>query len=153
VLAANKWELVADRGRALAALEDRIEKSLPQVRGLAIVTLSGLTGWHVERLMPAVTQAFERWNRRVPTSRLNRWLAAAVESHPPPAVGGRRLRLRYAAQVKARPPTIAIFANHVEALPSAYLRYLANSLREAFDLPGMPIRFHLRKGENPYAES
>lgn len=152
VLAVNKWDLVADRARALAALQERLEKSLPQVRGLAIVPLSGLTSWHVERLMPAVLQAFERWNRRVPTSRLNRWLAAAVENHPPPAVAGRRLRLRYAVQVKARPPTIAIFANHVEALPAAYLRYLANGLRETFDLPGVPIRFHLRKGENPYVE-
>ncbi|MFC3227591.1 ribosome biogenesis GTPase Der [Marinibaculum pumilum] len=151
VLAVNKWDLVEDRARRLKEIEERLEISLTQVRGIPIVTLSALTGRHVDRLLPAVMQQYARWTRRLPTAQLNRFLAEAQELHPPPAVSGRRLRIRYATQVKARPPTFALFVNKPEELPDSYLRYLANGLRELFDLTGIPLRLMTRKGRNPYA--
>jgi GTP-binding protein len=152
VVAVNKWDLVDDPKAAMAAIRDRLEESLPQVRGVAIVTLSALTGRGVDRLLPAVWQAVTVWQRRVSTGQLNRWLAAMEERHPPPLVRGRRVRLRYMTQVKARPPTFALFAGRGGELPEHYLRYLINGLREAFDLPGAPIRINVRKGKNPYVE-
>ncbi len=150
VLALNKWDLVADRAAARRALDERLEISLPQVRGLPVVTLSALTGERLERLMPAVNAAYEVWNRRVPTGELNRWLAEAQQRHPPPAQRGRRLRLRYMTQVKARPPTFVLFTGRPQALPESYSRYLVNDLRQVFGFAGSPIRLNLRKGRNPY---
>ncbi len=151
VIAVNKWDLVRDRAAAARAIDDRLERSLAQVRGVPWVALSALTGFGVDGLMPQVFAAHERWARRIATSRLNRWLEEAVARHPPPAAAGRATRIRYITQVKARPPTFALFANHPKAVHETYLRFLANELREAFDLPGVPIRFMLRKGKNPYA--
>ena len=151
VLALNKWDAVVDRDAALARVRDRLERSLPQLQGVAVVPVSGLTGQALESLMSAVFEADAVWNRRVPTAALNRWLAAIQERHPPPLVGARRLRLRYITQVNTRPPSFALFASKPGELPDAYRRYLVNGLREAFDLPGVPIRMMLRKGENPYA--
>ena len=151
VLAIDKWDLVRDRGPALARLRERLEETLPQLDGVALVPVSGLTGLGLEALMKAVFAADEVWNRRVPTPALNRWLAAIQERHPPPLVSGRRLRLRYVTQVNTRPPTFALFASKPGELPESYRRYLVNSLRERFDLPGTPIRLMLRKGDNPYA--
>ncbi len=153
VIAVNMWDLVEDREAALRALRDRLETSLPQVRGVPYVAISALTGKSVDKLMPAVFEAHRIWNRRVPTARLNRWLAEVLKHHPPPAVAGRRIRLRYVTQVKARPPTFALFASKPEALPQSYLRYLGNALREDFELPGVPLRLMLRKGKNPYARA
>ncbi len=150
VLALNKWDLVADRAAARRALDERLEISLPQVRGLPVVALSALTGERLERLMPAVNAAYEVWNRRVPTGELNRWLAEAQQRHPPPAQRGRRLRLRYMTQVKARPPTFVLFTGRPQALPESYSRYLVNDLRQVFGFAGSPIRLNLRKGRNPY---
>lgn len=152
VVAVNKWDAVDDRALALRGIEDRLERSLPQVRGVPVVALSARTGRHVERLMPAVFAVHERWNQRLPTPALNRWLAEVVERHPPPAVQGRRARLRYMAQIKTRPPTFALFTSRPAGLPEDYLRYLANSLREVFGLAGIPVRLQLRKARNPYAE-
>ena len=152
VVAVNKWDLVDDRALTLRGIEDRLERSLPQVRGVPVVTLSARTGRQVERLMPAVLAVFERWNERLPTPALNRWLAEVVERHPPPAVRGRRARLRYMAQIKVRPPTFALFTSRPAGLSDDYLRYLANSLREVFGLTGIPVRLQLRKARNPYAE-
>jgi GTP-binding protein len=152
VIAINKWDVVENRAMALKDLEERLEKSLPQVRGVAVVTFSAITGRHVDRLMPAVIQAYERWNKRIPTAGLNRWLEDVTERHPPPLAAGRRLRLRYMTQAKARPPTFAIFANKPGDLPESYTRYLINGLRETFDLPGVPIRIHLKRGKNPYVD-
>lgn len=150
VIALNKWDLAGDRKRVRRDLAERLERSLPQVRGIPVVVCSALTGRGVDKLLPAVLDLHELWNRRVATGPLNRWLGEVVGSHPPPVSRGRRIRLRYATQAKTRPPTFVLFASRPEGLPDSYLRYLTNSLREAFGLPGVPIRMHLRKGRNPY---
>jgi GTP-binding protein len=150
VLAASKWDAVADRAGARARLRERAALSLPQLHGLAIVPVSGLTGSGAEALMEAVIAAHAVWNRRVATGDLNRWLAAMVARHPPPLVAGRPLRLRYVTQVNTRPPSFALFASQPRELPDSYRRYLVNGLREDFGLEGTPIRLMLRKGGNPY---
>jgi GTPase len=152
VLALNKWDLVADSNATMAGIRDTLSVQLADVRGVPCVAMSALTGRGVEKLLPAVVAAHERWDRRVSTGALNRWLAGMLERHPPPLAQGRRVKIRYMTQATARPPTFVLFANKpAEALPESYLRYLAAGLREAFDLPGVPIRFHVRQGENPYA--
>jgi GTP-binding protein len=152
VLAVNKWDAVADRTKARRAIVDRLETSLAQSRGLPVVPLSALTGSGVDRLLPAVRQAHAVWNTRVPTAELNRWFEQALARHPPPLLKGRRLKLRYVTQAKARPPTFVVFGTRAEQLPEDYQRYLVNSLRETFDLPGTPIRLQLRGTRNPYAD-
>jgi GTPase len=151
VLAANKWDLVSDAKAKLEALRERLDEALPQLRGIALVPVSGLTGAGLDRLMRAVFAADAVWNRRVPTAALNRWLAEMQERHPPPLVAGRRLRLRYMTQVNTRPPSFALFASKPGELPDSYRRYLVGALRTDFELPGTPIRMMLRKGQNPYA--
>jgi len=153
VIVVNKWDAVDDRAKALQEIEDRLSISLQQLKGVPVVTLSALTGRHADRLLPEVMKVYERWNRRVKTATFNKWLEGITERHPPPAVHGRRLRLRYGAQLKARPPTFAIFVSRPAELPDSYQRYLVNSLRETFDLPGVPVRLVLRKSENPYADN
>ena len=150
VLALNKWDAVADRGATRRAILDRLEASLAQSKGVEPVPISALTGAGVERLLPAVRRAHAIWNRRVPTAELNRWFEAALARNPPPMVAGRRLKLRYITQAKARPPTFVVFGTRVDRLPEDYQRYLINSLREAFDLRGTPIRLQLRTTTNPY---
>ena len=150
VVAVNKWDLVADKQRTLKDLRETLKERLAQVPGVPLVTLSALSGRGLDRLEAAVFQAYARWNRRVPTPDLNRWLEEATGRHTPPAAKGRRIKLRYMTQPSARPPTFVAFCSQPEALPKAYLRYLTNSLRETFDLPGVPIRLKLRKGANPY---
>jgi GTP-binding protein len=150
VIAANKWDAVKDKPAALRKLKDRVEKSLPEVRGLSLVTVSARTGQNLDRLLDAVIRSYESWNRRLPTPELNRWLAAAVDRHPPPLVRGRRIKLRYMTQTKARPPTFQLFGNQLDVLPDAYVRYLVNDLRDRFDLPGTPVRMIVRKGRNPF---
>jgi GTPase len=151
VLAANKWDLARDKPARLAELRERLDEALPQLRGVALAPISALTGAGLDRLMAAVIAADAVWNRRVPTAALNRWLALMQERHPPPLVGGRRLRLRYLTQVNTRPPSFALFASKPGELPESYRRYLVGALRAEFDLPGTPIRLMLRKGANPYA--
>ena len=153
VIAVNKWDAVDDPQSALRRLGDRLETSLPQVRGVPTVTLSALSGRGVDKLMDAVLDIHAVWNRRISTSRLNRWLEEAVETHPPPALsGGRRIKIRYMTQAKARPPTFVIFASKPDDLPESYTRYMVNGLRESFDLAGVPIRLYVRGGKNPYAD-
>jgi GTP-binding protein len=150
VLAANKWDVVDEPAAQLKRLRERASISLPQLSGIAIVPVSGLTGLGLDAMMETVFTAGEVWNRRVSTPDLNRWLAAVQERHPPPLVASRRLRLRYITQVNTRPPTFALFASKPGELPDSYRRYLVNALRQDFDLPGTPIRMMLRKGKNPY---
>lgn len=152
VIAANKWDAVTDREQALRDLRDRFEISLPQVKGAPYITVSALRGRNLDKLFDAIFAVYDVWNTRISTARLNRWLSHKTEAHPPPLARGRRIRLRYMTQIKARPPTFAAFVSLPEELPEAYTRYLVNGLREDFDLPGTPIRFITRKGKNPYAD-
>lgn len=153
VIAINKWDLVADKKARLTVLRREADRLLAQVRGVALVAISALEEHGLDRLMKAVFSANEDWNRRISTGALNRYLADAVEQHTPPAVAGRRIRLRYMTQPNARPPTFIVFCSRPDDLPESYSRYLVNGLRETFDLPGVPIRLHLRKGKNPYVRS
>ena len=150
VLAVNKWDLVEDAKAALAKLERRLEISLPQSRGLPVIPLSAKTGKGLERLLDTAIEMVDIWSRRIPTPALNRWLQAMEDAHLPPLVKGRRLKLRYMSQAKSRPPTFNLFCNLPEAMADSYQRYLVNGLRDAFDMPGIPIRFVLRRSENPY---
>lgn len=152
VIAVNKWDLVRERQAKLAELGEACARLLPQIKGVSLVPVSGLTGKGIDRLLSAVLRADELWNKRLPTNALNRWLQATVEAHPPPAVSGRRIKLRYMTQSNARPPTFILFCSRPKAVPESYIRYLVNALRDAFDLAGVPIRLHLRKGANPYAK-
>jgi GTP-binding protein len=152
VLVLNKWDAVEDRHKQRQAISDRLETSLTQMRGIPVVTVSALTGAGVEKFLPAVRQAYRIWNQRVPTGELNRWFENALERHQPPMVEGRRLKLRYVTQAKARPPTFLVFGTRAEQMPEDYQRYLVNSLRETFGMPGTPIRIHLRGTTNPYAD-
>jgi GTPase len=153
IVALNKWDAVADRNAARKAIMERLEDSLAQMKGISVVTLSALTGAGVERLLPAVRAAYEVWNKRVPTGELNRWFEHALETHQAPLVAGRRLKLRYLTQAKARPPTFVVFGTRAEQTPEGYTRYLINSLRESFKLPGTPIRLQLRGTKNPFVDT
>jgi GTP-binding protein len=152
VIAMTKWDAVANRDVARKQVSDRLEASLSQLKGIQVVTLSGLTGQGVEKLLPAIRKAHEVWNMRVPTGALNRWFETALERHQAPLVEGRRLKLRYVTQAKARPPTFIIFGTRAEQTPEDYQRYLSNSLRQQFDMPGTPLRLLFRGTKNPYAD-
>ena len=150
VLAINKWDLKEQTAGAISKLREQANEKLTQMVGVPLVAVSALTGEGLDRLMQAAIDAFETWNKHIATSALNRWFEHAIESHPPPAVSGRRLRLNYITQAKTRPPSFVVFCTRADAVPEAYKRYLINSLREAFDLPGTPIRLTLREKDNPF---
>jgi GTP-binding protein len=151
VIAVNKWDLMENKPGQISGLRKDADHWLPQVAGVPIVAVSGLTGEGDDRLMQAIVDAYAVWNKRVPTSALNRWFEQAISANPPPAVSGRRLKLNYITQTKARPPSFVLFCSRAEAVPQSYLRYLTNSLREAFGLPGTPVRITLREKANPFA--
>jgi GTP-binding protein len=152
VFAINKWDLVETRAGAIGRFREALDESLPQVSGAPLIAVSAKTGEGIERVLEAVLAADRAWNTRISTGELNRFLELALERHPPPAISGRRVRIRYVTQPKARPPTFALFGNQLKELPESYLRYLTNALRESFDLKGTPIRFSLRTSKNPYAK-
>jgi GTPase len=152
VIALTKWDAVEDRDKARKAALDRISISLSQMKGITVVPLSAETGEGVAKLFPAIRSTYEKWNMRIPTSQLNRWFEAALERFPPPMVDGRRLKLRYITQIKARPPTFALFGTRAEQVPETYQRYLVNNFRDTFEMPGVPIRIYLRGTDNPYHE-
>jgi GTPase len=151
VIAVNKWDLVDGNPGQISLLRRDADHWLPQVTGVPVVAVSGLMGEGIDRLMQAIVDAYAVWNRRVATSALNRWFEQAVAANPPPAVSGRRLKLNYITQTKARPPSFVLFCSRADAVPQSYLRYLTNSLREAFALPGTPVRITLREKANPFA--
>ncbi|WP_061020452.1 ribosome biogenesis GTPase Der [Bradyrhizobium sp. CCH5-F6] len=152
VLAVNKWDLMETKGGgAISGLRRDADHWLPQLKGVPIVAVSGLMGEGIDRLMQAIQDAYAIWNRRVPTAALNRWFEQAVQANPPPAVSGRRLKLNYITQTKARPPSFVLFCSRADAVPQSYLRYLTNSMRETFELPGTPVRITLREKANPFA--
>ncbi|MCK0139072.1 ribosome biogenesis GTPase Der [Aliiroseovarius sp. F47248L] len=152
VVAVNKWDAEPEKQAKLKELKEAFDRLLPQLRGAPLVTISAKTGKGLERLQAAVMRAHEIWNRRVKTAQLNGWLAEMISAHPPPAPGGRRIKLRYMTQVKTRPPGFVVMCSLPEKLPESYSRYLVNGLREDFDMPGTPIRLTMRgQGEqNPY---
>jgi GTPase len=152
VIGMNKWDLVPQQPGAIKQLREDTDHWLPQIKGVPAVAVSGLTGEGLDRLMQAVVDIHAVWNKRVGTSALNRWLGDVIAAHPPPAVSGRRIRLDYVTQPKARPPSFVLFLSRSDAVPDAYRRYLVNSLRDTFDLPGTPIRLTLREKKNPYAK-
>ncbi|MFC3070214.1 ribosome biogenesis GTPase Der [Phenylobacterium soli] len=147
-----KWDLVPDPQARLAEIIDEAQRQLPQVKGAPIIPLSAETGRGLDRLMPAVFKTYSDWSTKVKTRDLNDWLQMAIQRHPPPAVNGRRIKPKYMAQTKARPPTFVLFASRADQLPESYRRYLINSLRESFDLPGVPLRVTIKSNRNPYAE-
>jgi GTP-binding protein len=151
VIAVNKWDLVEGKPGQISTLRRDADHWLPQVTGVPVVAVSGLMGEGIDRLMQAIVEAYAVWNKRVATSALNRWFEQAVAANPPPAVSGRRLKLNYITQTKARPPSFVLFCSRADAVPQSYLRYLTNSLREAFELPGTLVRITLREKANPFA--
>lgn len=152
VVALSKSDLVKDQPGLAKRMREEADHWLPQLKGMPVVLLSALTGEGLERLVRAIQSAHDVWNRRVSTNPLNRWLTETTDQHPPPAVSGRRIKLRYITQPKARPPSFVLFCSRADALPESYTRYLVNSLRATFDLPGVPIRLTLREKDNPYAD-
>ncbi|SEM90262.1 GTP-binding protein [Gemmobacter aquatilis] len=154
VVAVNKWDLEDEKQEKLAELKEMFERLLPQLRGAPMITVSAKTGRGLDRLHAAILKAHDVWNRRITTARLNTWLGAMTEAHPPPAPGGRRIKLRYMTQVKTRPPGFIVMCSHPDMMPESYKRYLVNGLRDHFDMPGTPIRITFRgQGDkNPYRE-
>ncbi len=154
VLAANKWDLEEDKTGKLKELREAFERLLPQLKGAPLVTVSAKTGKGLDRLHAAIMKAYEVWNRRVTTAKLNQWLSAMTEAHPPPAPGGRRIKLRYMTQVKTRPPAFVVMCNHADQLPDSYSRYLVNGLRADFEMPGTPVRLTFREqgDKNPFKD-
>jgi GTP-binding protein len=154
VIAVNKWDLEDEKQDKLKLLRESFEKLLPQLRGAPLVTVSAKTGKGLDRLHDAILRAHQVWNRRIPTSRLNQWLGAMIESHPPPAPGGRRIKLRYMTQAKTRPPGFVVKCSNPDDLPASYSRYLVNGLRDHFDMPGTPIRIYMRSqaDQNPFKD-
>jgi GTP-binding protein len=152
VLALNKWDLIDAKQELLSHLQARLTAVLPQVRGIPIVPISAISGKNKEKLLDAVLAIYEKWNRRIPTAKLNRWLEELVAHHPPPLVAGRRIKVKYMTQIKNRPPSFVLFSSKSEQLPDSYGRYLVNGLREAFDLEGVPMRLSVRSSKNPYVE-
>lgn len=150
VIAFNKWDLVEDRQATLKYLHEETTRLLPQVRGILAVPISGRLGNGLDKLMQAVIETHRTWNKRIPTARLNRWLNMTTAQHPPPAVSGRRLKLKYMTQIKSRPPGFMVSCTRPDALPTSYTRYLTNKMREDFDMPAVPIRITYRSGDNPF---
>ncbi|HEY2445150.1 MAG TPA: ribosome biogenesis GTPase Der [Rhizomicrobium sp.] len=151
LFAISKWDLSRNKPGAISAFARQRDRLLPQIAGAPLVAVSALTGEGMARLIPAAIAADRAWNRHVPTSELNRLLSRALDRHPPPAIKGRRVRVRYMTQPKSRPPTFALFGNQLDSLPQSWLRYLQNELRASFDFAGTPLRFSLRTSKNPYA--
>ena len=155
VVAVNKWDIEDEKQQKLRDLKEAFGRLLPQLRGAPLITVSAKTGRGLERLHDAILRAYDVWNRRVTTAQLNRWLAGMLEQHPPPAPQGKRIKLRYMTQAKSRPPGFVVMCSHPDKMPESYNRYLVNGLREDFDMPGTPIRLHMRgQGDkNPYKGS
>ena len=151
VIGLNKWDLIENKSAKAQELRAEADRLLPQLRGVRVIPVSGLTGAHVDKLLEAVIATHEIWNKRVSTGRINRWLAPVIDATPPPAVSGRRIKIRYMTQLKARPPLFALFGNQLDELPESYKRFLTNGLRETFDFAGVPMRLSTRSSKNPFA--
>lgn len=150
VLALNKWDLVKDKKGLLSKIEQTLQDQLAQARGIPCIPICARSGQNLDKLMEAVGDIYDLWNKRIPTAKLNKWLEYVTEAHPAPMVKGRRIRLKYMTQIKTRPPTFAVFASQADELPDSYRRYLINQLRKDFDMDGVPIRVMVKGTTNPY---
>lgn len=148
----TKWDTVANPVERLKELKEKSEKALPELRGAPLVCVSSMTGFGLERLLPAALEVHEDWNARIKTRDLNDWLREAIAKQPPPMVEGRRIKPKYISQIKARPPTFVLLANRAASLPETYVRYLTNGIRVAFDMPAVPMRFFVRAPKNPFVD-
>ena len=152
VIALNKWD-VAENGSSLfqgvrAALDD----GFAQVKGVPLITIAAATGKGIDLLMKVAFETREAWSQRVSTGQLNRWFETAIENNPPPAPGGKRIKLRYVTQIKSRPPSFVIFGTRVDQLPESYRRYLVNGIRRDLGFGAVPVRLTLRAPKNPYVK-
>lgn len=152
ILALNKWDLITNKEELLKDVKERLAMTLPQVKGIPLVPISALKGKNKEKLLDQVLAIYAIWNQRISTGRLNRWLEGIVAHHPPPLVAGRRIKIKYLTQIKTRPPTFVLFSSKATELPEAYIKYLVNSMRQSFGLEGIPIRFSVKSGKNPYVD-
>ncbi len=151
VIILNKWDIAKDPKAILAEVHHELEHHFAQVKHVPVITTSALEGTGLNKFMDAVLEVYRLWNVRLTTGQLNQWLRYTVDQHAPPLVNGRRIKLKYATQIKTRPPTFHLFSNLPKEIPEDYRRYLMNSLRESFDLPSIPLRFVFRGGDNnPY---
>lgn len=150
IVVINKWDSAEDQSRLFNGIKKALDEGLAQVKGVPLLTVSALTGKGLDVLMDVAFETRERWSRRVPTAALNRWFESAQERNPPPAPGGRRIKMRYITQARSRPPTFIVFGNRLDELPESYNRYLVNSLRDDLDLKGLPIRINMRSRKNPF---
>jgi GTP-binding protein len=150
IVAINKWDAAEDQSRLFNGIKKALDEGLAQVKGVPLLTVSAMTGKGLDTLMDVAFETRERWSRRVPTAALNRWFEAALERNPPPAPGGRRIKMRYITQARNRPPTFIVFGTRLDELPESYNRYLVNSLRDDLDLKGLPIRINMRSSKNPF---
>ena len=152
VIALNKWDLVKNKDAFIKEIRQELAYVLPQVKGVPCIPISAKEGKNLTHVLDAVLELYEKWNCRISTGRLNQWLESTLTYHPPPIVGRNRINIKYMTQIKTRPPTFVLFTSKPTELPEAYVRYMVNSLREEFDLPGIPIRLMTRKGKNPYVK-
>jgi GTPase len=150
VIALNKWDVAENASSLFNGVKAALEEGLSQLKGVPVLTVSAATGKGIDQLIAAAFEIREGWSRRVSTGELNRWFERAVEANPPPAPGGRRIKLRYITQVKTRPPSFVVFGTRVDQLPESYRRYLLNSIRRDLGLGAVPLRMTMRAPKNPY---
>jgi GTP-binding protein len=152
IVALNKWDLVKEKKFVTKMIQEKAEASLAQVQGIPLVPICALKGTGIQDLMRQTMHMYDTWNIRISTGKLNRWLEDMEANHPPPIVANRRIKLRYMTQVKSRPPTFSLWVNKPVDLPESYQRFLTHGLRDTFKMPGVPIRWQLKKSENPYED-
>ena len=150
LIALNKWDVAADPSSLFNGVRKALEDGLSQVKGVPLLTVSGATGKGIDQLIAAAFETRAAWSRRVPTGELNRWFERAIEANPPPAPGGKRIKMRYVTQIKTRPPSFVIFGTRVDQLPASYERYLMNGLRRDLGFGAVPVRLTLRAPRNPF---
>ena len=154
VIAVNKWDLIRKKKEYKEEFEYKLGTHLPQVKGIPVVYLSAIDSTTTEGVLDKCIDIYKLWNKKIPTSKLNDWLGFVLDRHPLPLHKklGRRVRIKYITQIKSRPPTFKLFASDPDSITDAYKRYLANSLRDDFEMPGVPMRFYFEKSDNPYAK-
>ena len=150
VIALNKWDVAENASSLFNGVKRALEDGLSQVKGVTVMTVSAATGKGIDQLIAAAFETRDAWSKRVPTGELNRWFERAIEANPPPAPGGKRVKLRYVTQVKSRPPSFVIFGTRVDQLPASYERYLVNSMRRDLGFGAVPVRLTMRAPKNPF---